>query len=123
MKPRRLTDTESASLVNALRNASPKGQVEIVCVLGDGDGFAFASQIDTILKAAGWPTTGVSQAAFGPGGNPIGFGIMVRAAATAPPYAVALQSAFTAAGLRIAGAEAAGLAEGTVRLVIGNKPQ
>jgi len=105
IKPRRLTAEQRASLIGALRLANPKGLVTVNCVLGDGEGFAFASEIDDVLKAAGWPTTGVNQGVYAGGANPVGFGIVVRSAAEAPPYASALLNAFTVAGVPLAGAE------------------
>lgn len=123
IKPRRLDAVQRASLIVALSQANPKGLVTVNCVLGDGEGFAFASQIDDVLKAAGWPTTGVNQGVYAGGANPVGFGILVRSAAKAPPHAGALQHAFTAAGMPLAGAEQSSIDEGTVILLIGNKPQ
>ena len=122
IKPRRLGEEAQRKLIAALRSATPKGLVNVTCVLGDGEGFAFAAQLDAALKAAGWSTTGVNQAAYA-GSNPIGFGIMVRSAATAPPFAAALQTAFATAGIAVSGAEQSSLDEGTVVLLIGNKPQ
>jgi hypothetical protein len=122
IKPRRFTAEQSRLLIDALKRSPAKGLVELDCVLGDVEGRAFAIQIDEILKAASWPSTGVNQAAFS-GRNPIGFGTVVHAAVTAPPYALALQEAFESVGLPLDGAEDAKLAEGTLRILIGNKPQ
>lgn len=123
VKPRRLTDAGRVALVAALKQANPKGLVTVNCVLGDGEGFAFATQLDDALKAAGWPTTGVNQGVYGGGANPIGFGIVVHSAATAPPHAAALQQAFTTAGFPLADAEQAAIPKDNVVLLIGNKPQ
>jgi hypothetical protein len=122
IKPRQLSGTNHAALVAALRRANPKGVVTLICVLGDGEGFAFATQLDETLKVAGWPTNGVSQVVYGGGANPVGIAIVVHSSATAPPYAVALQRAFAEAGLPIVGVEQAGKSEGSVELLIGNKP-
>lgn len=123
IKPRRLTDANRVALIAALRQANPKGLVTVNCVLGDGEGFAFATQVDETLKAAGWTTTGVNQGVYAGGANPVGFGIVVHSAATSPPYAAALQHAFTVAGFPLAGAEQVALPEGSVVLLIGNKAQ
>ena len=123
IKPRRLTDATRQALVGALTKANSKGLVTVNCVLGDGEGFAFATQLDEALRTAGWPTMGVNQGVYGSGSNPVGFGIVVRASATAPPYAASLQRAFTDAGFPLAGAEQSALPEGSVVLLIGNKPQ
>ena len=123
IRPRRLNEATRAALVAALRQANPKGLVTVNCVLGDGEGFAFATQVDEALKAAGWPTTGVNQGVYGGGANPVGFGVVVRSAATAPPYAAALKRAISTAGIPVGGAQNAELPEGAVVLLIGNKPQ
>lgn len=120
--PRRLTPEQVENLAKSL-SGEPKGVVSIMCVMGDGEGNAFATQIVTVLKSAGWTMTGggVTQAAFG-GGDPTGFGIIVRSAITAPPYAGRLQRAFFSVGIPLAGAEIPSLAEGTVQIVVGHKP-
>jgi hypothetical protein len=121
LKPRQFTTEQRAKLTDGLKRATPKGLVEIFCVLGDGEGLRFANEMDEILKDAGWPTSGVNQGVY-PGGNPVGYGLIVHAVATAPPYAAALQRSFEQAGIEMQGLEVADLAEGTVRLLIGNKP-
>lgn len=122
VKPRMFTDDQRRSLIDALKRSSPKGLVTITCVLGDGEGFAFASQVDEILKAADWPTTGVNQSVFVPQ-NPVGLGIVVQSAATVPPFVGALQRAFGSVGLALPISELATLTVGTTQLWIGNKPQ
>lgn len=120
--PRHLTPEQRARLVEILKS-SPKGEVDIVCVLGDGEGFAFATELDGVLKAAGWTASGggVSQVAYS-GGNPIGAGIIVHSSQTVPPYAAALQHAFELIGFPLPGAEKSDLPAGKVQLLIGNKP-
>ena len=119
--PRRLSVEQRAALVSALREAPTKGQVIISCVMGDGEGAAFANQLDTALKDAGWPTSAAQELYVG--GNPIGFGIVVKSARTAPQHAGALQRAFAAAGLKVVAAADDKLAIDAVVLLIGNKPQ
>jgi hypothetical protein len=91
--------------------------------MGDGEGYAFANDIDTVLKASGWTVEGggVSQAAYA-GGNPIGLGIIVRNAVTAPPYAARIQRAFFSIGVPFGGIEDPKRPEGTVEIIVGNKP-
>jgi hypothetical protein len=92
-----------------------------VDIVFDGGGFTFANDVDGVLQASGWETTGVSQGAYS-GGNPVGFGIIVRSAIGAPPFAASLQRAFFSIGIPLAGAENPSLADGTVELLVGNKP-
>ena len=121
IKPRHLSAEQESRLTEALKAAPIRGLVEIMCILGDGEGKALSVQLDGILKVAGWETTGVSQGIFSPA-NPVGMGIVVHSRTSAPPYAAALQHAFVVAGMPIAGAEEDKLPEGKVRLTIGIKP-
>jgi hypothetical protein len=122
VRPRRLTKEQQDALVKLL-SSEPRGPVELVCVMGDGEGYAFAMQIDSVLKAAGWTVQGggVAQAAYS-GGNPTGFGIVVRNGITAPQYAARIQRAFFSIGIPLAGAELADRPEGAVMILVGNKP-
>lgn len=120
--PRTLTPAQRVRLIEILKK-SPKGEIDITCIMGDGEGNAFATEIDGLLKAAGWTVTGggVTQAVYS-GGNPRGAGILVRNASTAPAYAATLQQAFQEIGLPVPAAEVPDLPEGIVKLVVGNKP-
>ena len=120
MEPRRISADQRARLVEILSNG-PKGKVSINCVLGDAEGQAFADDIDSVLKASGWDNSGVNQGVYS-GGNPVGFGIVVRSAIDAPPYAVTLQRAFFSIGIPMAGAEKLDVPEGAVEILVGNKP-
>jgi hypothetical protein len=118
-EPRRISADQRVRLV-ALLSQSPKGKVSISCVLGDGEGLAFAKDIDDVLKAAGWETN-FGQGVYS-GGNPVGFGIVVRNAISAPPYATALQRAFFSVGIPVAGEENPQLNAGDIQIIVGNKP-
>jgi hypothetical protein len=123
ISPRRITQAQRGLLLDALRHSQAKGKVSITCVTGDGDGIAFAAQIKEILVEAGWETPGAGQSIF-VGGNPIGFFVAVHSAETAPAHAAALQQAFKAAGIDLPDIANPNLAgEGTVLLMVGNKPQ
>ena len=122
MQPRRISPEQRARLI-AILAQGPKGKVSINCVLGDGEGHTFANDIDDVLKASGWETTGVNQAVFGGGGNPVGFFLRIHDAVTAPPSAVLLQRAFFSVGLPIDGVVLPSLTEGTIEILVGNKPQ
>jgi hypothetical protein len=119
MRPRRLTEEQTATLVKLL-SGEPNGLVSISCVMGDGEGSAFANQISEVLKLAGWPPPGVMQVAYG-GGDPVGFGILVKNAITAPLYAARIQQAFFSIGLPVAGVQKSELPDGTVQIVVGRK--
>jgi hypothetical protein len=118
--PRAVSAEQRKHLISALRQA-PKGSVQVLCVLGDGEGFAFAAQIDGVLKESGWPVSDLLQGAFGPR-NPVGIFMRVKSASTAPPHAAALQHAFESAGIPLPAGEDPTLAEGLTQIVVGNKP-
>lgn len=119
IEPRRISTEQRKRLVEML-SIGPKGAVTIACVLGDAEGCSFAQQIADVVNASGWPHTGVDQAVYT--GNPVGFGIIVRNAITAPPHAAVLQRAFFSVGIPLAGAERPEQPEGTVEILVGNKP-
>lgn len=118
MRPRSLTQPQQASLVKLL-SGEPKGEVEILCVIGNTEGCAFANQIDKVLKAAGWTVKGggISQAIFS-SPVPVGVVIIVRNAITAPPFAARLQRAFFSIGVPIGGVEQSTRPEGSVEIVV-----
>jgi hypothetical protein len=121
MQPRHLTSGQQAALIKLLAG-EPKGPVEIICVMGDGEGHKFAMEIDSVFKAAGWTVLGggVSQGVFT--GNPIGLWIVVRNAITTPPYSIRLQEIFSSVGLPLSGEERVDRPEGSVRILVGHKP-
>jgi hypothetical protein len=119
---RRITPEQEKEMVGVLKQSPDKATVEISCVLGDGEGLAFALQIDHILKEAGWTTSGVNQGVYSPN-NPIGLFIEVRSEKTVPQRAGLLQQAFTQVGIPLPGSLRPTLAEGAVLIVVGNKPQ
>lgn len=120
--PRRLTPEQIATLTKLL-SMEPKGSIGITCVMGDGEGNAFATQIDGVLKAAGWAVVGggVSQAAY-TGGDPIGIGIAVHSVTTVLPYIVHLQQAFFSIGIPLQGVVVPSTPEGNPTIIVGHKP-
>ncbi len=122
VQPRRITAEQQPALIDFLR-LGPKGKASITCVMGDGEGNAFATDVAAALKAAGWDVEGggISQAAYA-GGNPIGFVILVRNAIGAPPFAAVLQRAFFSIGIPLPGEENPQIEEGKVQIIVGNKP-
>jgi transposase len=121
MEPRKLSGEQKARLLEILKHR-PKGKISIMSVMGDQEGSAFASDIETTLRAAGWETGGGAGQSVYTGGNPIGLGILVKSGKSAPVYAGELQQAFFSIGVPLAGAENATLPDGTVEIVVGNKP-
>jgi hypothetical protein len=99
IEPRQIGKDSGTTLIAALRAARQKGTVDIQAVMGDAEGSAFAEQLDRILKAGGWTTTGVSYGMY-TGGNPMGWGLIVNALLSVPAHALSLQKAFRTAGFR-----------------------
>lgn len=120
LRPRVITSEQRAQLI-AMLMPLPKRPIDIVSVSGDGEATEFANQIASILNDVGFKA-GVAQALYG-GGDPVGVGIVVKNAATAPPQAIRLQQAFFAIGIPMAGAENSNVAEGAIQIVVGHKPQ
>lgn len=58
IEPRQIGRDGGTILIAALKSAQPKGNVAMQAVMGDAEGSAFAEQLDKILKAGGWTTTG-----------------------------------------------------------------
>lgn len=64
VSPERTIDPKvKISLVSNLK-AIPALDVEIMCVLGDTEGFSLASQLKNIFEQAGWEVHGVNQGVF-----------------------------------------------------------
>jgi hypothetical protein len=120
IEPRRIS-AEQRPRVMGILTRGPKGKVSIDCLLGDGEGQTFANDVYEVLKASGWESDGVNQLVYS-GGNPVGFGIVVRSALSAPPYAAVLQRAFFSIGIPMGGIENPQLTEGMVQILIGSKP-
>lgn len=121
--PRTLSADQRTNLVELLKSATLKGEIDIVCVMGDSEGFAYATEFKAILKAGKWKVSdgSISQGVFSPN-NPKGILLAVHDGNTAPKYAVVLQQVFERAGLALPGVEDPGLPEGKVELRIGIKP-
>ncbi|MGH9426258.1 MAG: hypothetical protein ACRD2L_08145, partial [Terriglobia bacterium] len=120
-KPRQISEAQRTRLTTLLSAASPKGVVGLGCVRGDAEGGTLAEQIDEVLKAAGWPTTGISQATYD-GGNPTGLFVLVKSASTAPARAAVLQRVFSEAGIQLPAYTNSNLGTDEVHIIIGSKP-
>jgi hypothetical protein len=119
-KPRTIPMEQRTRLIDALKRG-PKGPVKLACVLGDVEGNAFADQIRKALDASGWPDCDPSQRVY-VGGNPVGFGVVVRDAENPPPHAAVLQQAFESVGITCGGAEDPDVPESVVEVLVGTQP-
>jgi hypothetical protein len=102
--PRHLSDGQKAALLAALK--AFKGQkIDVVCLLGDSEGKAFALEFDAIFRAAGWDDgggSGINQAVIDPP-EPVGIEVTLNQAEVqagrVPKSAVALLDTLMAVGL------------------------
>jgi len=120
-KPRQISEEQRTRLMTLLSAASPKGLVGLGCVRGDAEGGTLAEQIDEVLKAAGWPTTGISQATYD-GGNPTGLFVLVKSASTATARATVLKRVFSKAGIQLPAYTKSNLGTDDVHIIVGTKP-
>ena len=119
LSPRSFSKEQKLKLEEFL-STQPKGNnVDITCILGDGESLLFAKEIDTILKKIGWTTRGVSQAVFT--GSPQGIILVVKSEAEAPPYALSLQQAFSIIGIQSLGEINNSLQEQELKIIVGHK--
>lgn len=120
IQPRMLTPSQRRAFVTALRG-SPSGRVDVVAVLGDAESVAFAAELDGILKDAGWPTAGVSQAVYAPSG-PVGLFLKVHSKEAVLTHASTLQRAMASAGYEAPAVLDGSVERGYLGIVVGHKP-
>jgi hypothetical protein len=123
VRQRNISPEQEKVLSAALRSMPSKGEVTILCVMGDVEGVAFASQIRGILKSAGWKASDITlDGDFAP--NSVNGLVIVRhknKTAAQAKDAENLRSAFAAAGIPVQIEERADNRPEELRLMIGNK--
>jgi multidrug efflux pump subunit AcrA (membrane-fusion protein) len=122
IKSREISQEQRTRLITLLSAASPKGLVGLGCVFGDAESGTLAEQIDKILKAAGWPTTGISPATYDGENHPAGLFVLVKSASTAPAHATVLQRIFSEAGIQLPAYTKSNLGIDDVHIIVGTKP-
>jgi hypothetical protein len=119
-KQRHISPDQERILTATLRSAPHKGHVTILCVFGDVEGVAFASQIDSILKASGWQSSGVFQdGEFAP--SSIEGLAIVHNPNTNSQQAKNIRRAFLSAGVNVRLDARLDVRADTLRLMVGNK--
>jgi len=83
----------------ALLDPGPKGDVDILAVIGDDTSIQLAHELDEIFKADGWTTKGVAQSAFSR--VPEGIVLSVNSKETAPSYASFIQRTMATIGFQV----------------------
>ncbi len=119
IKPRRITDTQRAKLIQALKPV-PKGPIGLTTTMGDGEARMLAGQIQAILKAAGWEDVHISQALF----NKPMVGVMIEFhdLNKIPPFAVPLLDAFYSNDISKTLVYNSEVPEGKIIIIVGMKP-
>lgn len=119
---RRIDSTQEKTLLSTLRTA-PKGKVEIVVTESDLEAVAFARQIESLLKQAGYDVNfGLMMMMSGPMGAPVGLGFTVASPNDVPPQAQAIGDAFVRVGLHPEGSVNPDRKADVLYITVGAKP-
>ena len=116
--PERVLAPEVQQSLIANLKTLPALSVEVTCVMGDTEGFAFATQIKEVFEKAGWTVNGVNQAVFT---SPVKHLVLAFGKAPTPQLQQVLLPLFdTFAYPREAGLDAK-LGEDALKIVVGSK--
>jgi hypothetical protein len=115
---RRLRDDQKTRLIELL-TPSTGSRVQIMAVVGDGEGIEYALEFAEVLRKAGWTQSGVAQWL----GMARGVLVVVKDAQNPPPAAGRLIHALRAAGIDAAGVPNPEISDpNVIQLLIGQKP-
>jgi len=103
-------------LIKTLQNG-PKGELDIVSLLGNETSLKMARELHTILSKQGWMVSQVIESAFS--SEPEGITLAVHSKQTAPSYATFLQRAFTTIGLEVSARSVKKYREWSLILIVG----
>lgn len=125
---RHLAESQKSTLLSALAPFSGQ-KISVICILGDTEGKAFASDFVKILRQAKWSGIDKGSGLVEIGGaeeDPVGVILNVNHADvlnnSVPPGASPLLQAITDFGLNPKAANRDDVPPGTIRLTIGRKP-
>jgi hypothetical protein len=98
-QPRTLKSRDATASVAAAQQY--KGtKVDLTCLMGDGEGIAFAHELKALLEDAGWQVEGVNQAVFS---GPVE-GIVLRCQGAEPAaWLTAVGNAILGSGIKASG--------------------
>ena len=120
-EPRALNTQQRAKVLEILR-AEPKGTISVLgAAMGDGEALTFATELRQLLQSAGWGVEAFA-ANWASTWNPVGVILIVRTQEEAPAYAGTLQRAFRAADITAEEMLDAKIQVGSLRLIVGHKP-
>ncbi len=109
--------TEQREQLIALLDPGPKGDVDIISVIGDHRSNLLAQELDKIFKADGWSTKGAAQSAFSK--VPEGIVLSVHSKETAPSYASFIQRTMATVGFPVSAAVNNKYREWSLTLIVG----
>ncbi len=104
----------------ALLDPGPKGDVDILSIIGDDRSHLLATELDSIFNADGWTTKGVAQSAFSKA--PVGIILSVHSKETAPSYASFIQRTMATIGFPVTAAVNNKYREWSLTLIVGKMP-
>lgn len=104
----------------ALLDPGPKGDVNILSVIGDDTSHQLAVELDEIFNADGWTTKGVAQSAFSK--MPEGILLSVHSKETAPSYASFVQRTMATIGFPVSATVNNKYREWSFTLIVGKIP-
>jgi hypothetical protein len=105
----------------ALLDPGPKGDIDILAVIGDEKSYRLAKELEEIFNADGWTTNGVIQSAFSQ--PPEGIILSVNGKETAPSYASFIQRTLATAGFPVTAAVNRKYREWSLTLVVGSSAE
>jgi hypothetical protein len=111
---------EQREQIIALLDPGPKGDVDILSIIGDDKSSMLANALNDIFKADGWTTKGVAQSAFSK--VPEGIILSVHSKETAPSYASFIQRTMATIGFPVSAAVNSKYREWSLTLIVGKIP-
>lgn len=119
---RRLTDNQKADILGQLSGLSP-AKVSVMCIMGDGEGKAYAQDFEAIFEKVGWSST-LSESMWGidPVGLELRYSSSDASASTIPADFQAVLNALKAAQVSATVVKDSSVNPVTVELIVGRKP-
>ena len=112
-----LLDSQQRQMLAKLLSGGPKGELDIIAVLGDPVSHETAIELKELFEDQGWSTSEIIQSAFSY--PPQGLVLVIHSKATAPSYAKFLQRTLTTAGLPVSAQVSAKYPEWSISMIVG----
>jgi hypothetical protein len=117
IEPKSPMSRDQREQLMALLDPGPKGDIDILSVIGDDTSSLLAKDLNEIFKADGWTTKGVAQSAFSK--VPEGIVLSVHSKETAPSYASFIQRTMATIGFPVSAAVNNKYREWSLTLIVG----